>query len=139
MKPIISPWIFYLADVANAMVFVFIFTGIVFFVYAFYKVMTLEEDEFIMNPDGFYTLKEKDKDAKKKDWHIIKRSAIIGCIFILLSALTPTDKTIYKMMIASYVTEDNLSKGKEEAKELIDYIVDRMDEVNETDSVDKDD
>lgn len=139
MKPIINPWIFYFADVANSMVFVFVFAGIGFFVYAFYKFVTLDEDMFVMNPDGFYALREKDENIKKKDWHIIKRSLIICCIFILLSALTPTEKTIYKMMIANYITEDNLSKGKEEAKELIDYIVDRMDEVNETDSVDKDD
>lgn len=139
MKPIINPWIFYFADVANAMVFVFMFTGIVFFVYAFYKFMTLEEDEYIMNLDGFYTLKEKDKDAKKKDWRIIKRYVLIGCAFIILSTLTPTEKTIYRMVIASYITEDNLSKGKKEAKELIDYIVEKIDEIEETDSVDKDD
>lgn len=139
MKPIINPWIFYFADVANTMVFVFMFMGIAFFVYAFYKFMTLEEDEYIMNPDYFYTLKEKDKDAKKKDWHIIKRYVLIGCAFIILATLTPTEKTIYRMTIASYITEDNLSKGKEEAKELIDYIVEKMDEIEETDSVDKDD
>lgn len=127
MKPIINPWIFYFADVANAMVFVFMFTGIVFFVYAFYKFMTLEEDEYIMNLENFYTLKEKDKDAKKKNWHIIKRYVLIGCAFIILSTLTPTEKTIYRMAIASYITEDNLSKGKEEAKELIDYIVEKID------------
>lgn len=127
MKPIINPWIFYFADVANAMVFVFMFTGIVFFVYAFYKFTTLEEDECIMNLDYFYTLKEKDKDAKKKNWHIIKRYVLIGCAFIILSTLTPTEKTIYRMAIASYITEDNLSKGKEEAKELIDYIVEKID------------
>ena len=126
MKPIINPWIFYFADVANAMVFVFMFTGIVFFVYAFYKFMTLEEDEYIMK-DGFYILKEKDKDAKKKGWHIIKRYVLIGCAFIILSTLTPTEKTIYRMVIASYITEDNLSKGKKEAKELIDYIVEKID------------
>lgn len=138
MKPIINPWIFYFADVANAMVFVFMFTGIVFFVYAFYKFMTLEEDEYIMK-DGFYILKEKDKDAKKKGWHIIKRYVLIGCAFIILSTLTPTEKTIYRMVIASYITEDNLSKGKKEAKEFIDYIVEKIDQIEETDSVDKDD
>ena len=46
--------------------------------------------------------------------------SILGQIFI------PNEKTMYKMLIASYVTEDSYDYAKEEMTELIDYIADKF-------------
>ena len=39
--------------------------------------------------------------------------------------VVPTEETVNKMMISSFVTKENVEKTKEEAKEIIDYIAEK--------------
>lgn len=58
-------------------------------------------------------------------------TVIIFIISLLLSITVPTSKTITKMLIASVVTVENVNEAKEDTKELIDYIFEKVSEVKE--------
>ena len=58
-------------------------------------------------------------------------TVIIFIIYLLLSITVPTSKTITKMLIASVVTVENVNEAKEDTKELIDYIFEKVSEVKE--------
>lgn len=53
---------------------------------------------------------------------------IIAIILGLLGIFIPTEKTATKMIIAKYVTLDNVLKGKKEVKNTIDYIFEKIKE-----------
>ena len=114
MQPIINPWIFYWAEVCESvkmaaivcmilgMCFVIVFSMICFFTW-------FDDDKHKMLKCAIY-------------------STVITLFFVLIYIFTPTEKTIYKMTIASYLTEDNVAQGKEEIKELVDYIADKIED-----------
>lgn len=115
MQPIINPWIFYWAEVSEG-----IKTGAVIlsilslcFAVAFLVV-------------GISTRDENDTMPPRVKTAIYLSISTI--FFILIFTFTPTEKTIYKMTIASYLTEDNVAQGKEEIKELVDYIADKIED-----------
>ena len=56
-----------------------------------------------------------------KKWAI--RSLIIFFTIMLMNGLIPSTDTAYKMLIASYITPDNLGLMKETSKEAIEYII----------------
>ncbi len=56
---------------------------------------------------------------------MIKVSVIATIISAVLMIVVPTEETVNKMMISSFVTKENVEKTKKEAKEIIDYIVEK--------------
>lgn len=116
MKPIISPWIFYLISVLDklqmvALIFLIVsaaFGGICLFAYL-------------------------DKVFEKEDIKFIK--GIFITLFISLSIViaVPSKKTMCEMMVANYVTENNIEAAKEDVKELVDYIVEKFEDEPEED------
>ena len=62
-----------------------------------------------------------------------KKLLIAGLIVTLISSfiaiVTPTSDTIYKMMISSVVTYENVDKVKDDTKEIVDYIIEKSTEV----------
>ena len=66
------------------------------------------------------------------------RNILIACgIVICIGGLILSKETCYKMIITSYITPSNIEAVKGEATDLIDYIVDKVDEL--TDKNEKDD
>lgn len=114
MKPIINPWIFYLADTAETFKTISILLavgGAITFVILF----------ALFNEDYCYN-----DDEKNKNKITLKKLIIFTIICTLFSIFIPWRDTVYKMTIANYVTENNISNTKEEAKDIIDYIADKF-------------
>ena len=68
-----------------------------------------------------------DDDALKP----AKRLFLLALCFGFVGIFTPSEKTITKMLIASQVNETNI----ERAKEVVDYIIDRVKEEKEAKEV----
>jgi hypothetical protein len=62
-----------------------------------------------------------DEDASKA----AKKLFLIALCFGLVGIFTPSENTMTKMLIASQVNETNV----ESVKEIVDYIIDKIDEV----------
>ena len=113
MEYYINPMWFYLQSISNGvkitsicMIVVVVF--ITFFV-VWYKV---DED-----------------DATENIEKCIKRGIIGASIFTILAIAIPSTDTINKMIVSSVVTKENVAKGVETTKDLIDYIVDKINEI----------
>lgn len=97
-EPIISPWIFYLIDMADGLKIAWCVVSFMGFAVA--AVAMVEE-------------------GISKWW-------AIGCAALLcIGLLMPTSATVYKMAISSYVTPNNIELLKGGTKGLVDYIVER--------------
>lgn len=56
---------------------------------------------------------------------------IIFIVSLILSIAIPTSKTITKMLVASVITVENVNEAKEDTKELVDYIFEKVSEIKE--------
>lgn len=115
---VISPWIFYVIDVFDKLNIVFWVVGIatlvLFFVYYFSTLEDLYEDEEIAE------FKAKQKGNIKK--------AIITIIICALGVVAiPSEETMYKMLVAKYVTYENIDKATKSIKDGVDYIFEKLD------------
>lgn len=54
---------------------------------------------------------------------------IIGIICTFISILMPSKETCYQMMVASFITKENIEITAEAGKEAIDYIVNSIDKL----------
>jgi len=114
---IINPWIFYLLGLVGSIravcaiflvVFVFALGG-----YLFWFTDIIDNDEY---PTPMQILKK---------WRVPLILAIAFLVFM------PSTDTIYKMMIASQVTTENIGTAKETIQDVADYIVDAVKEIKE--------
>ena len=111
MKPIINPWLFYLTDVFCSIKWTLLITFvlgmlvylILAFVYAF--------------------------DAEKPPTFFNTKNTMCLVIPIIIALLIPEEKTVYKMLIASYTTSNNIEYVKETGKDLVDYIIEKANEL----------
>ena len=118
MHYIISPWAFYLLGLVDSIglvcvVFLFLF-GIAFGVYATIWFVELDEDEKYPTPS-----------------QIFKKCKIPLILSIVFLVFVPSKDTIYKMMIASQVTTENIDTAKETIQDVADYIVDAVKEIKD--------
>ena len=120
MTPIINPWIFYFAEIFNNIHLVFGVLSIVFLI----VVIVLTITTAVMSVDDF-GLYDHEIEVSKTYLKIFVILLLISSPFAILS---PSKETVYKMTIASYITEENYVKGKEEVKEIIDYIAEKIDD-----------
>lgn len=119
MHYIINPWIFYLLGLADSIgiacvAFLFLF-GITFGVYALIWFVEFSEDD-----DGY-----------PKPMHILKKWKVPLILTIAFLVFMPSTDTIYKMMIASQVTTENIGTAKETIQDVADYIIDAVKEIKE--------
>lgn len=106
MEPIISPWIFYLMNLADG----FRAAGYVITLVAFMAgVISL----VVYNIDKGGLL-----PWKYLKWFIIAFAAG-GAISIFI----PSQEVITKMLVASFITPDNIELGVEGVKAIFDYII----------------
>ena len=111
MKPRINPWLFYLTDVfCNLkwlLLVLFAIGMLVYLILAF--VYTVDEEK----PPTFFTMK----------------NTMCLIIPIIIALLIPEQNTVYKMLIASYTTPNNIEYVKETGKDLVDYIIEKASEL----------
>lgn len=122
--PIISPWFFYFAGIADMLgISLSIFGGIVVLISTIVLFNSLGEDDLTS---------------------FVKKSIkgiIIGVVIIILGIFCPSEDTCYKMMLAKFATPQNIQTITEYVgdtssdvsdsvsdaiKDIIDYSVDRI-------------
>lgn len=122
-EPIISPWIFYAADVigrVNLFIVLMTFATVALFVYCH-----LERVDSIKEHSLY---KEDDEDVKR--WN--RACSILGKVLIILIALNifiPDKDTFYKMIATSYVTPANIEIVGDSVDKIADKIVDKINKV----------
>ena len=120
---IINPWIFYLINILeNIMV-----TGIVLFVIS--VVTAIVMGVMVFDPA------ESVSDEKKKLFKKMLKRVVIPIVVVctLLITFIPSEKTMYTMLVSSYVTTDNLETATEVIQDGVDYIFDKLDSDEEGD------
>lgn len=124
MTYIINPWFFY-------------FIGLIEGLKLFFTIFTIIGVLAIIFLGTFLAVSNLDVDTPfdKKNYELIikwlKRSIIATIVFALMLVITPTSATLNKMMISSLVTKENLETVKTNAKDLIDYIAEKAEELKE--------
>ena len=115
---IINPWWFYLSDVVETIDFVsmlFSAFGVIgCLIFCFFLAECAEYE---------------DEETLKKNWVVFKKFAIMTMIFLFTAIIVPTRDTLYKMLAASLVTHENIQIVGESATDVVDYIVEKIDEV----------
>ena len=114
--PIVNPIWFYLADFfneLNVLSWIFIIACGIGFVICF----MIGSDEYDKNRTFFYALS--------------KKFGIATIVFMIIIAVSTSSDTVKEMAVASVVTYENVATVKGEATELIDYIIDSVDKLND--------
>ena len=115
---IISPWWFYLSDVVETIDFVsmlFAAFGVIGCLIACFWLAEFAEYE--------------DEETLQKNWGIFKKFAITTMVFLLTAIIVPARDTVYKMLAASLITHENVQIVGDSATDVVDYIVEKIDEV----------
>lgn len=109
MKPIINPWIVYLAEKCDTIHLVFAILMILCFVTV-----------------AMWTIAyvERDAEIKPQKW-LIALTILSASITILM----PEKDTVLTMATLSYVTEDNIKSVGKTAEDVVDYVVDAVDKI----------
>ena len=121
MNPIINPLWFYLIDTITSLKFVFLAMGI--FIWVVLGVISIsyllwDLDDFI----DFW------KDNRTK----IIQTIVIATILTIVGCLIPGIETAYKMLVASFITPDNIAAVGESVSSVVDYIINSVDKLIES-------
>ena len=76
----------------------------------------------------------KDSYCDEDEENFLKKSkflAVIGAILLTIATLIPLKTTCIEMIIASKITNENITTSKEEIREFIDYITEAFEEVDD--------
>jgi amino acid transporter len=119
-EQIINPMLFYLIDVASSVEVVAIILVILCGIAISIKVIVMGIEE--LEPE----------DVSPTVRKIIKGTFITAIVSVLLITVIPNEKTMYTMVASTFLTKENIDKTQEEIKETIDYIFDKVEEVNES-------
>ena len=65
-------------------------------------------------------------------YKIFKRFVIATIVFTIITVAVPSSNTVKEMAVASVVTYENVESVKGEATELVDYIIDSVDKLNDS-------
>lgn len=117
---IINPWIFYLIDVLSSLkgisltviiitILGLIGTGVVTVIV---KCESWHDDDSA----HFVTLSIK----------LLKKLLIVLCISFGVYTVTPSEETMYKMLVAQNVTYENVDKASKTIKDGVDYIFKKL-------------
>ena len=117
-EPIISPWIFYWMSVADNLRSLIGFIGLL----ATGITMWFCLEWIVKLGDKNYSVKYKQE---------IKLFTCIGLVCAVLFALIPNEKTLTRMIIASYVTPHNIEIVQGEANKSVDYLINKIVEAGE--------
>jgi hypothetical protein len=123
MKPIVNPAIIYLINLMGSLRVGFIIGAVIFAILTIFCAVEYED------------LKEsnsnEDKQMTTKFFRASKRFLVCFVLTFILIVFVPSKDTCIEMIVASYVTPDNIDAGVEKTKETVDYIVDKIKEVSE--------
>lgn len=141
--PIISPWLIYLINFMPNLTYILFIIGSIFLVIGGYALWVCYDQEYLSDIERFERYKHEDivteyelkkLDYCKKEYNKQKKRIIICSIFTILfyilAILVPSASTCYQMLIAHYVTYENVDYAGEQIKDITDYVFDKIEEVN---------
>lgn len=120
----IHPFLFYLLGVAGSIKC----ASIIFTILFVFAVIGFGIGKIGYIVDGYG---DDEDDTVKIISKGFKTSCILLGVCLSLALFTPSRETCQEMIVSSVVTHENVNGAIENAKELVDYIVDK---VNETES-----
>lgn len=106
MEPIINPWLIYFAEISENIQFVCILLAFAGCIIAITRIM----------------------ENEKLDKIVI----IFGIIFMISgisAALIPSEETIYTIAVVDQLTPDNIGQIGKTSEDVVDYIVDKIDQI----------
>lgn len=113
MEPIINPWVFYYIEVLDRLS-----TGIAVGMFVCVAVVTFSGMDYY----DFDTTETTKRRCKK----MIKAAVMLFLLFGAVQILIPDKKTMYQMLAASYVTENNIQTVQNNVVEFIGKIADGL-------------
>ena len=120
MKPIISPWSIYFADVLPSLGNIGLAIGIIATA-AFLVVIIFW---------GIASLDGLDEEINKSFHKLLFKICLpILLVGYLIFVLMPSKKTIYTMMVVKQITPHNIEILGDSAKDVVDYITDEIKEL----------
>jgi len=124
MKPIISPIWFYLVSLASKVgdfAMALILGGVILVAILSILIVIIESEGDFGNDD------------EKKRWYgYLKKSIITVIAAGILYCAVPSETTCYKMMAAQVVTPDNISTVGKTSEDIINYIVESVKEITDS-------
>lgn len=125
MNSIISPWVFYwigTADNLKGMLLIVVIISLIATVLLALTTMCDVDD---------YSFQDKKviRDVKNT-----VKAAVVSLVLGILFCLIPDSDTCYKMLAANMFTPDNINSATEYVTDVVDYAVDKVKELNPTDS-----
>lgn len=118
-EPIISPWIFYWLSVVDNLRILLSCIGAMAFAIALWLCL----DWIVEFCSG--------KNDSAKHIQKAKTFACIGLVCSILFSFIPSEKTLTRMIIASYVTPQNIEIVQGEANKSVDYLINKIVEAGE--------
>lgn len=119
-EPIISPWVFYwvetmgqIRDVVNCVIGVTMFISVIFLLLA----LAFEKEE------------REEHISEEIFKRIIKILAIVGVVSVIGFMFMPSKGTMYKMLAASYMTQENIENVGESIDKIADKLVEKINKV----------
>ena len=118
--PIVSPWIFYLINLLSNISDVCFMLALVSFLALLGLILY-----------GFLAELDSDSEIWRSFIKWRKRTAITLVISILGSTFIPTKELMYQMLVANYVTYENVETATDAIKDSVDYIFEKIDREEE--------
>lgn len=118
MKPVINPAVIYLINLMGSLRVALIVGAVIFMVLTIFCAIN-----YVDCSEGS---SEESKQSAKDFFRWSKRFLVCFVITVVLIAFVPSKDTCTEMLVASYVTPNNIDTGVEKTKELVDYIVDKI-------------
>ena len=147
-EPIINPWLFYLADVVSALKVILLVLSVGLVIgSSVYLAVWYENNEF--KPDSEENIK------LRKTWLKGAKMCLISAIItFIVGIMVPKERTVYAMAIASALTPDTvrliydktgetatdiLNGGGELIEDIVDYGVDKINEMRNVEPIETED
>ena len=126
MTYIINPWFFYLSNFLDnfstlsvIMFSISLIAAVSFGVFLCYEI----------NDNNCFECDSNEALLIKFLKKMFKISTITLIITATLMTFIPSEETVNKMIISSFITKENIEVAKKDAKELVDYIVEKAAEL----------
>lgn len=114
MEPIISPWMFYLIGVVDKL-----HTGLLVFMAMCAGTFVFAGLTYMMD----FCSTEKQKEQS------VKTATIAGALFLvagIVKIFIPDETVLYKMLIANYVTPDNIGAAQNNVVNFVGQIAEQL-------------
>lgn len=123
MKPIINPVAIYVINLMGSLRVGLIVGAVIFAVLTIFWVVCYWDAKDDYSDEG--------KQSAKDFFRFSKRFLVCFALSFILVVFVPSKDTCVEMLVASYVTPDNIDAGVEKTKETVDYIIEKIKEVQD--------